>query len=171
MNANHPQVASRHDPKKKPSIVLRDITSMDDFRKVEALEKEVWGLADHDVLPLTMIVATKESGNIWIGAFDGLRLIAGFASVTSGFTNEGRCTWELARQGVPLGRAWFRAARHGQASVDAGAKAGFSPPRWAALLAIENRNGSSLDDHLPGHGPDLVDLSRPAQFRGLWTPT
>jgi hypothetical protein len=107
----------------------------------------------------------------WIGAFDGLRLMAGFASATSGFTDEGGRTFELARQGVPLGRAWFRAAREAQANVDAGALDGSSAPRWAALLAIESRNGSSLDDHLPGHGPDLVDVSSPVLFRALWTPT
>ena len=77
MSANHTQVASRHDPRSKPAIVLRDLSSMEDFRQAEALEKEVWRLADHDVLPLTMIVATKESGSIWIGAFDGSKL-AGF---------------------------------------------------------------------------------------------
>lgn len=76
MNRNTP-VATQPDPKRKPPIMIRDLSGMEDFLKAEALEKEVWGLEDHDVLPLTMIVATKESGNIWIGAFDGSKL-AGF---------------------------------------------------------------------------------------------
>jgi predicted GNAT superfamily acetyltransferase len=64
--------------KSKPAIVIRDLDSFDDLSKVEALEKEVWGLDDRDVLPLTMTVATRAAGNIWIGAFDGRELI-GFA--------------------------------------------------------------------------------------------
>src|ERR1700693_2014129 len=64
--------------KSKPAVVIRDLHSLDDLRKVEALEQEVWGLSDRDVLPLTMIVATREAGSIWLGAFDGSELV-GFA--------------------------------------------------------------------------------------------
>ena len=59
-------------------IIIRELQSFDDLKQVEALEKEVWGLADIDVLPLTVSIALKESGNVWMGAFDGPRLI-GFA--------------------------------------------------------------------------------------------
>src|SRR5438128_9695076 len=64
--------------KSKPAIVIRDLHSLDDLRKVETLEQEVWGLSDRDVLPLTMTVAAKEAGSIWLGAFDGAQLV-GFA--------------------------------------------------------------------------------------------
>ena len=64
--------------KSKPAVVIRDLHSLDDLRKVETLEQEVWGLSDRDVLPLTMIVATKEASSIWLGAFDGAQLV-GFA--------------------------------------------------------------------------------------------
>ena len=64
--------------KSKPAVVIRDLHSLDDLRKVETLEQEVWGLSERDVLPLTMIVATKEAGSIWLGAFDGAQLV-GFA--------------------------------------------------------------------------------------------
>ena len=60
------------------SIVIRDLQSYADLEQAEALEREVWGLADRDVLPMTVIVATKEAGSIWVGAFDGAKL-AGFA--------------------------------------------------------------------------------------------
>lgn len=60
------------------SIVIRELQGFDELKQVEAVEKEVWGLADIDVLPLTVSIALKESGNIWIGAFDGPELI-GFA--------------------------------------------------------------------------------------------
>jgi predicted GNAT superfamily acetyltransferase len=59
-------------------ITIRELDTFHDLKQVEALEQEVWGLTDIDVLPLTVSIALKESGNIWIGAFDGPRLI-GFA--------------------------------------------------------------------------------------------
>src|SRR5207244_2711697 len=39
----------------KPAVVIRDLETVDDLRKVEAVEKEVWGLSDQDTMPLTMI--------------------------------------------------------------------------------------------------------------------
>jgi len=80
------QSAAKSDPRRRPAIVIRDLNTIDDFHQVEALEKQVWGLADHDVLPLTMIVATQASGNIWIGAFDGDKL-AGFVFGFLGLEN------------------------------------------------------------------------------------
>ncbi len=64
--------------KSKAAVVIRDLHSLDDLRKVETLEQEVWGLSDRDVLPLTMSVAAREAGSIWLGAFDGAHLV-GFA--------------------------------------------------------------------------------------------
>jgi predicted GNAT superfamily acetyltransferase len=62
----------------KPAILIRDLDSFDDLSQVGAVEKEVWGLADHDVLPMTVTIATQAAGSIWLGAFDGARLV-GFA--------------------------------------------------------------------------------------------
>jgi predicted GNAT superfamily acetyltransferase len=75
-------------PKTKPAIVIRDLEDFDDLKQVEAVEREVWGLADVDVLPLSMTIATKASGSIWLGAFDGQRLV-GFAFGFLG-TEQGR---------------------------------------------------------------------------------
>ncbi len=60
------------------SIVIRELASFDDLKQVEGVEREVWESADVDVLPLAVIIALKEAGNLWIGAFDGAHLI-GFA--------------------------------------------------------------------------------------------
>ena len=59
-------------------VVIRDLQSFEDLEQVEAVEREVWGLADRDVIPMTMVIAAKEAGSIWVGAFDGAKL-AGFA--------------------------------------------------------------------------------------------
>jgi predicted GNAT superfamily acetyltransferase len=60
------------------AILIRDVESFDDLLQVKAVEKEVWGLGDEDSLPMTLAVACKAVGNIFVGAFDGNRL-AGFA--------------------------------------------------------------------------------------------
>ena len=72
--------------KTKPAITIRDLDSFDDLRKIEVVEKEVWGLSDMDVMPITMIVATKAAGSIWVGAFDGKKLV-GFAFGFLGMEN------------------------------------------------------------------------------------
>ncbi len=48
------------------------------MREVESLQKEVWRCDDRDIVPFTILVATRELGAILIGAFDGPLLI-GFA--------------------------------------------------------------------------------------------
>lgn len=59
-------------------IVVRDLTSFDDLRQLKAVEKEVWGMADEDSIPLTLAIACKAAGNIFVGAFDKDKLV-GFA--------------------------------------------------------------------------------------------
>ena len=60
------------------TVIIRDLESIEDLRKVEPVEREVWGLADRDVAPMTLLIACKEAGSILIGAFDGSELV-GFA--------------------------------------------------------------------------------------------
>src|SRR6202521_2283382 len=59
-------------------IAIRDIKSMDDLSQLKALEREVWGMADEDTLPLTLAIACKAVGNIFVGAFYKDKLV-GFA--------------------------------------------------------------------------------------------
>jgi predicted GNAT superfamily acetyltransferase len=59
-------------------IVIRDLESFDDLCQVKAVEKEVWGMADDDSLPMTLAIACKEAGSIFVGAFDGDKMV-GFA--------------------------------------------------------------------------------------------
>jgi len=66
------------DTKPKPVITIRDLENFNDLKQVEAVEREVWQLSDLDAMPLTLTVATKEAGSIWLGAFDGRRMV-GFA--------------------------------------------------------------------------------------------
>jgi predicted GNAT superfamily acetyltransferase len=62
----------------KPAITIRDLHGVEDLKQVEEVEREVWGLSDVDTTPRTLIIATEAAGSIWVGAFDGARLV-GFA--------------------------------------------------------------------------------------------
>ena len=60
------------------AITIRDLDAIPDIEPLLRLEKEVWGLDDADVTPLTLIVALKAAGSIVVGAFDGREMV-GFA--------------------------------------------------------------------------------------------
>ncbi len=53
-----------------PQISFRDLKNIDDLSQLKAVEKEVWGMVDDDTLPLTLAIALKAAGNIFVGAFD-----------------------------------------------------------------------------------------------------
>lgn len=61
-----------------PTIVIRDIDGSAELRAVEELQKEVWGVPDLDVVPLSHLVAAKAAGGVLLGAFDRETLV-GFA--------------------------------------------------------------------------------------------
>ncbi len=62
----------------KSAITIRDLASFEDLRQAQLLEKEIWELSDLDVTPMTLAIAVREAGSIWLGAFDGVKLV-GFA--------------------------------------------------------------------------------------------
>jgi predicted GNAT superfamily acetyltransferase len=73
--------------KVKPTVVIRDLETIEDLRKVEQVEQEVWGLLDRDVTPMTLLIACKEAGSILVGAFDGNAMVGfafGFPSIERG---------------------------------------------------------------------------------------
>src|SRR5260370_36378452 len=51
-------------------IAIRDLKTIADLSQLKAVEKEVWGMADDDTVPLTLAIACKAAGNIFVGAFD-----------------------------------------------------------------------------------------------------
>jgi predicted GNAT superfamily acetyltransferase len=69
------------------NVSIREIRALDEMRAVEELQKEVWGIPDLDVVPLTQLVAAREAGGVLIGAFDGDALVGfvyGFPSFERG---------------------------------------------------------------------------------------
>jgi chorismate synthase len=71
----------------KSSIVIRDIELIREMREVESLQKDVWEFEDRDIIPLSILAATRENGGILVGAFDGSSLI-GFAYSFIGLEDE-----------------------------------------------------------------------------------
>jgi len=65
-------------PEPKPEITIRDLVTVSDLERALKLEKEVWDFDDIDVTPLTLAVATRAAGGIWLGAFDDEEMV-GFA--------------------------------------------------------------------------------------------
>jgi predicted GNAT superfamily acetyltransferase len=59
-------------------ITIRELQTFEDLKQVEAVEREVWALSDLDTMPLTLTVASRAAGGIWLGAFEGDELV-GFA--------------------------------------------------------------------------------------------
>jgi len=52
------------------SIAIRDLRTIDELNQLRAVEKEVWGMAGEDALPLTIAIALRAAGNIFVGAFE-----------------------------------------------------------------------------------------------------
>ena len=68
---------------------VREIRGIDELRAVEALQKEVWGCPDLEVLPAIHMTAAREVGAILLGAFDGEEMV-GFVYGFPGFEGEHR---------------------------------------------------------------------------------
>jgi predicted GNAT superfamily acetyltransferase len=61
------------------SIVIRPLTTLDECRKVAALEKAVWEFTDaDDVVPPSLLIVSIRRGGILLGAFDDAGMLRGF---------------------------------------------------------------------------------------------
>jgi len=69
------------------TVTIRPIDDVAKMRAVEDLQKEVWGIPDIEVVPVTQLVAAKEAGGTLIGAYDADVLVGfvyGFPSFEYG---------------------------------------------------------------------------------------
>lgn len=58
-------------------IEIRTLVTLPEFREAVALQKEIWGFEDIELLPLRLFVVASKVGGQVMGAFDGQRM-AGF---------------------------------------------------------------------------------------------
>jgi predicted GNAT superfamily acetyltransferase len=56
-------------------MTYRDLTTLDEFAAVVQLERDIWGPAYDDVVPVPILAVSVHSGGILIGAFDRDRMI------------------------------------------------------------------------------------------------
>jgi predicted GNAT superfamily acetyltransferase len=68
------------------AIALRNCTELDEFHACVALQKEVWGFADNELVPLRIFSLAPKIGGQVIGACDGKTLV-GFAFSIPGVRN------------------------------------------------------------------------------------
>jgi predicted GNAT superfamily acetyltransferase len=55
------------------AITFRDLTTLEEFATVVQLERDIWGPAYDDVVPVPILAVSVHSGGILIGAFDERR--------------------------------------------------------------------------------------------------
>ncbi len=68
------------------SVEVRNCTEVEEFRAFVALQKEVWGFADNELVPLRIFSLAPKIGGQVIGAWDGATLV-GFAFSIPGTRN------------------------------------------------------------------------------------
>lgn len=69
------------------NIVIREVDGRAELHACEELQKEVWGVPDLDVVPLSHLVATIAAGGVLLGAFDREQMVGfiyGFPSYEFG---------------------------------------------------------------------------------------
>jgi len=72
---------------------IRQLRTIDEFRQVVDLEREIWGYtSEQDVVPVPIFAVTARRGGILLGAFDG-QTLAGFAYSIPGFRDGRPLQW------------------------------------------------------------------------------
>ncbi|MFZ0803583.1 MAG: GNAT family N-acetyltransferase [Terriglobales bacterium] len=71
----------------RSSLLIRKCQGLDEMRACVALQKEVWGFADIELVPLRMFVVAEKVGGQVIGAFAGNQLVA-FAFAVPGVRDQ-----------------------------------------------------------------------------------
>ena len=73
-------------------VTYRDLTTLDDFAAVVALEQTIWGPGYDEVVPVPILAVTVMRGGILIGAFDAERMI-GFVYSIAGIRHGKPMQW------------------------------------------------------------------------------
>jgi predicted GNAT superfamily acetyltransferase len=72
---------------------IRELRTIDEFRQVVALERQIWGYTDEqDVVPVPIFIITVHRGGILLGAYDKDQLV-GFAYSIPGFRDGRPLQW------------------------------------------------------------------------------
>ncbi|MBU0703114.1 MAG: hypothetical protein KKC18_04535, partial [Chloroflexi bacterium] len=77
------------------AIEIRLVKTLEEYRAVEQLQREVWGLEEVEVVPDHLLLTAQKNGGLVLGAFDrlvgeGREQLVGFAFGFVGLTLEGK---------------------------------------------------------------------------------
>jgi predicted GNAT superfamily acetyltransferase len=75
-----------------PVLAYRDLTTLEEFAQVVELERDIWGPAYDDVVPVPILAVSVHSGGILIGGFDADRMI-GFVYSLPGIKDGKATQW------------------------------------------------------------------------------
>lgn len=59
-----------------PTFTIREVHDLAEIQQAVALQKEIWGFADIDVIPERMFVVAAKIGGQLLAAFDGAKMVA-----------------------------------------------------------------------------------------------
>jgi predicted GNAT superfamily acetyltransferase len=84
---------------------IRRLTTLEDCKRVAALEKTVWGLSDaEDVVPPILLIVSIKRGGILLGAFDGTGEMQGFVYSMAGLKDGRPMQWSHMLGVAPTAR-------------------------------------------------------------------
>src|SRR5436190_24371494 len=72
-------------------MTIRPVTDLGELEKCVELQRETWGMADIEVIPVRMLVTQNRVGGLVLGAFDGDQFL-GFLNAMPGVRN-GKPYW------------------------------------------------------------------------------
>jgi predicted GNAT superfamily acetyltransferase len=74
-------------------IVIRPLTSQEDFRRCVGLQYEIWGEGFGEAVPPSLLLATQKVGGVAVGAFDARGELLGFVFGISGLRDGRPAHW------------------------------------------------------------------------------
>jgi len=110
---------------------IRPLTTLEDCRRVAALEKTVWGYTDaEDVVPPPVLIVSIKRGGILLGAFDEAGEMKGFVYSIPAIKDRRPTQWSHMLGVVPEARAAGVGARLKLAQRDAALEMGIDLIEW-----------------------------------------
>ena len=79
-------------------MIIRPLTEIAEFQKCIELQREVWGWADIDVMPIRFFVSMSHIGGLVLGAFEGEQMV-GFVNAVPGI-REATPYWRSQMMGI-----------------------------------------------------------------------
>lgn len=111
-------------------VEIRDLHTLDDYRAVVDLEREIWGYTDPgDIITVPVFIITVKRGGILIGAFDGRRMV-GFAFSLVGMKDGRPTQWSHMMGVVPEHRGSGLGRRLKLAQRERAVASGFDLMEW-----------------------------------------